>query len=250
MELIKKEEKEILIYGEDAIERGKKVANKLARVIEEGKLYTIIKGRKYVHCEGWTTLGAMLGLFVRIIKMEEVEKDEEFEVKVFAEVWHKNQLISSAYASCSSKEENWKNRDKYAIRSMAQTRATSKVMRLSLSWIMKLAGYEPTPAEEMEIENKQQEQKEKEKDELIKKLHIKYNEWGKISNIPLKTEEEKQRFKQMYRRFLREIFQKDTSTNLTIDELKKAIEMVEGMIRYEKSKKGGEKINEKKNDTS
>ena len=32
---------------------------------------------------------------------------------------------------------------------MAQTRATGKACRLAFSWIMALAGYEPTPAEEM-----------------------------------------------------------------------------------------------------
>lgn len=32
---------------------------------------------------------------------------------------------------------------------MAQTRAVSKVCRIALSWIMTLAGYEPTPAEEI-----------------------------------------------------------------------------------------------------
>lgn len=37
----------------------------------------------------------------------------------------------------------------FSIRSMAQTRATGKVYRLALSWIMKMAGFEPTPAEEM-----------------------------------------------------------------------------------------------------
>ena len=36
-----------------------------------------------------------------------------------------------------------------ARRSMAQTRATGKACRLAFSWIMALAGYEPTPAEEL-----------------------------------------------------------------------------------------------------
>ena len=37
----------------------------------------------------------------------------------------------------------------FQIASMAQTRAVSKAFRLALSWVMTLAGYEPTPAEEM-----------------------------------------------------------------------------------------------------
>ena len=43
----------------------------------------------------------------------------------------------------------WSTRPRYARRSMAQTRATGKACRLAFSWIMALAGYEPTPAEEM-----------------------------------------------------------------------------------------------------
>ena len=33
--------------------------------------------------------------------------------------------------------------------SMAQTRALGKAYRMALGWIMKMAGYEATPAEEM-----------------------------------------------------------------------------------------------------
>jgi hypothetical protein len=51
--------------------------------------------------------------------------------------------------SVVSDERNWSHRDDYALRSMAQTRAVAKALRLCLGWIMSLAGYEATPAEEM-----------------------------------------------------------------------------------------------------
>lgn len=64
--------------------------------------------------------------------------------------------ISKASAECGSSDELdkygkpiWSTRPRYARRSMAQTRATGKACRLTFSWIMSLAGYEPTPAEEM-----------------------------------------------------------------------------------------------------
>jgi hypothetical protein len=64
--------------------------------------------------------------------------------------------ISKASAECGSSDELdkygkpiWSNRPRYARRSMAQTRATGKACRLAFSWIMSLAGYEVTPAEEM-----------------------------------------------------------------------------------------------------
>ena len=47
---------------------------------------------------------------------------------------------------------NWSGRDDYALRSMAQTRAVSKALRLPLGFIVALAGYEATPADEMPAE--------------------------------------------------------------------------------------------------
>ncbi|GAG97072.1 unnamed protein product, partial [marine sediment metagenome] len=43
----------------------------------------------------------------------------------------------------------WGGRNEYARKSMAITRATGKAYRLGFSWIMTLAGYEATPAEEI-----------------------------------------------------------------------------------------------------
>jgi hypothetical protein len=47
-------------------------------------------------------------------------------------------------------KQTWGSRPKYARRSMAVTRATGKAFRISFSWIMSLAGYATTPAEEMD----------------------------------------------------------------------------------------------------
>jgi hypothetical protein len=54
-----------------------------------------------------------------------------------------------AYGVCSSDEPNWRGKPEFQLASMAQTRAAGKVLRLLLGWIVTLAGYEPTPAEEM-----------------------------------------------------------------------------------------------------
>jgi len=52
---------------------------------------------------------------------------------------------------CRWEEDKWKASDSYAVRSMAQTRATSKSGRLALSFVMSLAGFEATPAEEVTV---------------------------------------------------------------------------------------------------
>jgi hypothetical protein len=51
---------------------------------------------------------------------------------------------------CLRSEALWKGRDEYAIRSMAQTRATSKALRQPLGFVIQLAGFAPEPVEEVE----------------------------------------------------------------------------------------------------
>jgi hypothetical protein len=66
------------------------------------------------------------------------------------------QTVGAAEAMCTTNEGRWRKADPYAVRSMAQTRAVSKALRLPLGFIMQLAGYSPTPAEEIDDEpNKQ-----------------------------------------------------------------------------------------------
>src|SRR3990167_11475310 len=40
-------------------------AEELARVIHSRKLYSDIQGKRYVRCEGWTTLATMMGVLPR-----------------------------------------------------------------------------------------------------------------------------------------------------------------------------------------
>lgn len=59
------------------------------------------------------------------------------------------QIVGAAVARCLREERNWKSRDEFALLSMAQTRATAKALRLPLGFVMSLAGFDATPAEEM-----------------------------------------------------------------------------------------------------
>ena len=147
------ESKVLAPIGETAIERGSALANQLKQIILKQKLYADINGKQFVTVEGWTTLGAMIGLFPVV---EEVKREfYNGEVRYIATVAIKNlndQILGRAVGMCSSAEKmgnkpRWK--DEYAIMSMAQTRATSKAFRLVASWIVALAGFETTPAEEM-----------------------------------------------------------------------------------------------------
>lgn len=65
------------------------------------------------------------------------------------EVYKDGALIGAGEAMCSRSEGTWKERDDYALRGMAQTRATSRAIGAAARWIVTLAGYAATPAEEM-----------------------------------------------------------------------------------------------------
>lgn len=56
--------------------------------------------------------------------------------------------IAGGDGMCSRTEETWRDRDDYALRGMAQTRATSRAIAGAARWIVTLAGYSATPAEE------------------------------------------------------------------------------------------------------
>lgn len=122
------------------------MAHELATVIDKQKLFTVIQGKKFVGVEGWTTLAVMLGCVAR--EVSTTEQDGIYIAIVELVRMSDGVCISRASAECGE-EKPWNTRAKYARRSMAQTRATGKACRLAFSWIMSLAGYEVTPAEEM-----------------------------------------------------------------------------------------------------
>ncbi|HUW13591.1 MAG TPA: hypothetical protein VM537_27965 [Anaerolineae bacterium] len=133
------------------IQQATSIASELSSIINAKKLYTTISGRKYVRVEGWTTLGAMLGVLPREDRCERIVVDDVTGYESYVSLVRVSDgaTIGGASAVCLRSERNWANRDEYALRSMATTRATGKAYRLAFSWIITLAGYEPTPAEEM-----------------------------------------------------------------------------------------------------
>lgn len=135
----------------DVVIRATGMAKTLADIITSRKLYTTINGKKYVQVEGWNTLGAMMGVLPREVSVLEQENGD-FEATVELIRTSDCAVVGKASSIVSSDEKLWKTRERYARRSMAVTRATGKAYRLGFSWIMSLAGYEPTPAEEMPVE--------------------------------------------------------------------------------------------------
>lgn len=133
------------------------VANELAKIVRERHLSNNIQGREFVKVEGWSTMGAMLGVLPREVPGTVNELDNgDWEATVELVRVSDGAIIGRGSAIVGLDETDrygkptWGSRPRYARRSMALTRATGKAYRLGFSWIMTLAGYEPTPLEEMD----------------------------------------------------------------------------------------------------
>jgi len=129
------------------IEKASRVASALMEPVEKQRLYAQISGSKYPKLEAWTLLGSMLGVFPIVIWTRKVSDPEGWEARVEART-RSGELVGAAEAECLRSESKWRNRDDYALRSMAQTRASSKALRVPLGFVMVLAGFDATPAEE------------------------------------------------------------------------------------------------------
>ena len=136
---------------EMALARMAELATPLADVIEAKKLYATISGRRHITAEGWTTLGGMLGVVPVVCWTRPNETGDGYVARVEARTLD-GRVVGAAESECSRVESKWKNRDPYAIRSMAQTRAIGRALRAPLGQIVVLAGYEPAGAEEIPSE--------------------------------------------------------------------------------------------------
>lgn len=129
------------------------MANTIKEFVVENQLYKPIKDKNYVLVEGWQFAGALIGVFP--ITSDTQERSTADEKKYWARVElirvSDGVKVGAGEAISSSKEIMRKGADEFAILSMAQTRATGKAFRLSVGWIMKLAGYEAVSAEEMGV---------------------------------------------------------------------------------------------------
>lgn len=106
---------------------------------------------EHIQYEGWQTAGKYYGLSVKTHDAEYVELGGTWGFKAKASVVNEvtGVEVGSAEAYCMSDEYNWKNKPKFQLASMAQTRAGSKALRQILGFVVALAGYNPTPVEEM-----------------------------------------------------------------------------------------------------
>lgn len=137
---------------EVVLEEARKAAAALKHVIDNKKKKLIFNGKTYLEYEDWQTVGRFYGVTARVREVKHVQYGDVQGFEAFAEavLVGSGQVISAADSMCLNDETNWSRKPLFQLRSMAQTRACAKALRNVLAWVVVLAGYQPTPAEEMD----------------------------------------------------------------------------------------------------
>ena len=131
----------------DAVRRAKALKD----IVDKKEHKVIINKQQYLEFEDWQTMARFYGLLVRTGDALPVTIDKVRGAKARARVYTVSGVeIGSAEAYCLSDEPNWRGKPFFQLASMAQTRAGAKALRNILAWVVVLAGYRATPAEEME----------------------------------------------------------------------------------------------------
>jgi len=125
-------------------------AKTLKDIVEDkdNPLFSLITNKKHLHVEAWKLIARGYGYDIDVISSGKLDGggfEATAEVRDIT-----GTVIGHGYAECGSRGDGyWVERPDYAQRSMAQTRAIARAGRNTLDWVVVLAGYSPTPKEEM-----------------------------------------------------------------------------------------------------
>ena len=148
------------------------LATELSKLIKEKGLSSNIQGKQFVNVEGWQFCGASLGLMPIITDTKDLSNETTIKYMATCEVRNINTgaVVATGIALCTNAEKTKKYFDEYAILSMAQTRAIGKAYRNLLAWLMKAAGFEATPAEEMDFVHEEPKKTSKPVQEVVAEI--------------------------------------------------------------------------------
>lgn len=126
------------------------IADEARRVIDDRKWFVSIQGKKHIEVEGWQFIAGLLRCCAKVTSTAKLDDDVEgYEAHAVVVRADTGIEVSAADGMCARDEKRWKSAERYAIRSMAQTRACSRAIQHAFRFIAELAGYSGTPAEEV-----------------------------------------------------------------------------------------------------
>jgi len=136
---------------QEVLEEAREAANALIAMVKAKPKPFMVHGDIYLQFEDWQTVGRFYGATVKVTETKFIEYGTVKGFEARAVVLDKAGLeVSGAEAMCLDDEPNWKKKPLFQLKSMAQTRASAKALRNVFAWVVVLAGYKPTPAEEMD----------------------------------------------------------------------------------------------------
>ena len=153
-ELATQEQQGLSTQGFDqAIGMAHKKAETLKRIVEDQKLYVDIGPSRHLRVEAWQTMATAYKLAVRTDDgtklIYEGAKIVGVEAKATVIDIETGIIVGGATSYCFQNEQGKEGQAVAQLAGMAQTRASARALKQNLSWVVVLAGYSPTPAEEM-----------------------------------------------------------------------------------------------------
>ncbi len=138
----------------DVVKMAQAQADSLMTIVEEKNLYVEIGDKKHLLAEAWETIGAFNNVHAVPDYVRPFLQGEEtvgYEAKV--NLMKQGEIVGSGIMTCGFEEFPCRGKEGIAkhraAMSSAQTWATSKAYRLNFAWVVVLAGYSGTPADEM-----------------------------------------------------------------------------------------------------
>lgn len=133
------------------IEEAKQISNDLMTLVRENKWLVKVNNKEYLVFEAWQTLARFMNWTVKTEWTRPIEYGgaSGFEARGVV-VDKEGNEVGAGEAMCLDNERNWKGKDAFSIRAMAQTRSMARALRQNLGWIAVLAGFAPSVAEEMD----------------------------------------------------------------------------------------------------
>jgi hypothetical protein len=129
-------------------------ANHLMDIVSRSKLAVEINKKQYLPVEAWQIVGAFAGIKATTEWVREIRDEGKltgYEAKVH--LVRNGEVVGSGIMPCGFDEFPCRGKQGYArnkaAMSSAQTWATGKAYRQNFSWVVVLAGYQPTPLEEI-----------------------------------------------------------------------------------------------------
>lgn len=159
MTLVKREQSELAVatavHPRAVVAEAQEWADTLMEIVEAKKLYAMIGGKKHLEAEAWETIIRFDHASPVPAWSREIKDDNGKTVGYMArvEIIKNGEVISAGEMPCGFEEYPCRGKEGIArhraATSSAQTWAMAKAARLKYSWVVVLAGYEPTPAAEM-----------------------------------------------------------------------------------------------------